>query len=185
MPNVQPGSQPPAGWQPPAPSRPLLRYLAIGVTVLLALGVIGNVTGPSSDRPASTPLGSSGAAVSRQSTRPPSTVSPAAPTLGAAPEGETVEARVVRVIDGDTIVVESGGQQYHVRYIGMDAPEAAAKNKPAEWMSGEATQANAALVAGKTVFLERDVSETDRFDRLLRDVWLRDGSSWTLVNLEL
>ena len=52
-------------------------------------------------------------------------------------------------------------------------------------MSPEATAANAALVEGKTVFLEKDVSEVDRYDRLLRYVWLTDGTRWTLVNLEL
>ena len=41
------------------------------------------------------------------------------------------------------------------------------------------------LVEGKEVFLEREVSDTDRFGRLLRDVWLVDGDSYVLVNLEL
>jgi micrococcal nuclease len=40
-------------------------------------------------------------------------------------------------------------------------------------------------VAGKTVVLEKDVSETDQYGRLLRYVWLQQGPSWTLVNLEL
>jgi micrococcal nuclease len=52
-------------------------------------------------------------------------------------------------------------------------------------MGPQATAANAALVAGKTVFLEKDVSEVDRFDRLLRYVWLTNGTAWILVNLEL
>ena len=33
--------------------------------------------------------------------------------------------------------------------------------------------------------LERDVSDTDHYDRLLRYVWLRDGDGWVFVNLEL
>ena len=43
-----------------------------------------------------------------------------------------------------------------------------------------------ALVEGREVILERDVSDTDQFDRLLRDVWIEDApGSWILVNLEL
>ncbi|MFC1957820.1 thermonuclease family protein [Chloroflexota bacterium] len=45
----------------------------------------------------------------------------------------------------------------------------------------EAWQANRKLVEGKEVRLERDVSETDKYGRLLRYVWV-DG---TLVNAEL
>jgi micrococcal nuclease len=52
-------------------------------------------------------------------------------------------------------------------------------------MGREASDANKALVAGRTVVLEKDVSETDRYGRLLRYVWLPDSAGWLLVNLEL
>ncbi len=105
------------------------------------------------------------------------------PTFG--PIGQTTEATVVRVTDGDTIVVAYGGTEYKVRYIGMDSPETVDPNRAVQWMGPQATTANAALVEGKTVFLEKDVSEVDQYDRLLRYVWLTDGTAWTLVNLEL
>ncbi|MBI4288903.1 MAG: thermonuclease family protein [Chloroflexi bacterium] len=80
--------------------------------------------------------------------------------------------QVVRVIDGDTVVVEGG---MRVRYIGIDAPE-----MDERW--GEAAkEANRSLVEGKRVRLERDVSETDRFGRWLRYVYV-DG---LMVNAEL
>jgi endonuclease YncB( thermonuclease family) len=101
------------------------------------------------------------------------------------PTGPTTEATVIRVIDGDTIVVAYGGEEHKVRYIGMDAPETKDPNSEVEWMGPQATVANTDLVEGKTVFLETDVSEVDQFDRLLRYVWLDDGTEWTLVNLEL
>ena len=53
------------------------------------------------------------------------------------------------------------------------------------WMGPEASSANEQLVAGQTVTLERDVSETDRFGRLLRYVWLTAPDGWLLVNQEL
>ena len=91
-------------------------------------------------------------------------------------------ARVVYVIDGDTIMVELNGREVRLRYIGIDAPETVKENAPVEWMGPEASAANKALVHGKTVYLEKDVSDTDRYGRLLRYVFLADG---TFVNGEL
>lgn len=52
-------------------------------------------------------------------------------------------------------------------------------------MGREASDANSALVEGRLVVLETDVSETDRYGRLLRYVWVADNATWLLVNLEL
>ncbi len=100
------------------------------------------------------------------------------------PTGATEEARVVRVVDGDTIVVDRGLGDERLRYIGMDTPETVKPGSSVEWMGREASAANRALVEGRAVILEKDVSETDRYGRLLRHVWLRDGI-WRLVDLEL
>lgn len=102
---------------------------------------------------------------------PPPPPSPPPPT--SLPVKQT--ARVVRVIDGDTIEVDIQGRRYRVRYIGVNAPEA---NQP---LGPEATVKNRELVEGKTVLLEKDVSETDRYGRLLRYVWV----GTLLVNAEL
>lgn len=80
--------------------------------------------------------------------------------------GET--ARVTSVIDGDTIDVEMNGVGYRVRYVGVNTPERGEVCYP------EATDANAALVTGRTVTLVRDVENTDRFGRLLRYVYVGD-----------
>lgn len=87
--------------------------------------------------------------------------------------GET--AYVVKVVDGDTIDVDIGGRVERLRYIGIDTPE---YNEPC---GTEATQANAALVAGKTVRLVRDITERDKYGRLLRYVYVGD----LLVEAEL
>ena len=102
-----------------------------------------------------------------------------------APSGPTEEAEVVRVVDGDTIIVELQGREERVRYIGIDAPESVRPSFPIEEWGREASAANADLVEGRSVVLERDVSDTDRFGRLLRYVWLRNDGEWLLVNLEL
>ncbi len=89
---------------------------------------------------------------------------------------------VTSVSDGDTIRVDLGGESLRVRYIGIDAPEV---GEGAEPFGAEATDANADLVEGRTVTLERDVSETDRFGRLLRHVWIETDAGWVLVGREL
>ena len=89
-------------------------------------------------------------------------------------EPVTVEAIVTRVIDGDTIEVNLGGSIYKVRYIGIDTPETVHPTQPVECFGQEASDKNSELVAGKTVRLEKDVSETDKYGRLLRYVWVGD-----------
>lgn len=73
--------------------------------------------------------------------------------------------KVTKVIDGDTVVIGSGET---VRYIGIDSPE---KN---DCFASEATNENKNLVLGKEVILEKDVSETDRYGRILRLVYIGD-----------
>jgi len=88
---------------------------------------------------------------------------------------------VTRVIDGDTIKVNITGTIYKVRYIGIDTPELDDTRPQFVALAQEATRYNRQLVAGKTVRLEKDVSETDRHGRLLRYVFVGD----TFVNAEL
>lgn len=104
------------------------------------------------------------------------------------PTSATQTAAVVRVIDGDTIVVDRGQGQEHLRYIGMDTPEIVKPGTPVQPFGPQAAAADDALVGGKTVTLEKDVSEVDRYDRLLRFVWLRDPtqpSGWLMVDRAL
>jgi micrococcal nuclease len=85
-------------------------------------------------------------------------------------------AQVVNVIDGDTIHVRlDNGETYRLRYIGMDTPERD------EYFYHQSTAVNKGMVAGKTVTLVKDVSETDRFGRLLRYVLVDN----LFVNYEL
>jgi micrococcal nuclease len=82
---------------------------------------------------------------------------------------ETTRARVIRVIDGDTIEIEG---KKKVRYIGVDTPETKKPRTPVQCFGQEAYLKNKELVEGHEVLLEKDVSETDRYGRLLRYVYL-------------
>ena len=110
------------------------------------------------------------------------TVAPMAFTEAAGPTGPTEVGTVVDVTDGDTIKVNIGGSVFSVRYIGIDTPELGSGVEP---FALEAEAANAVLLSGQQVVLEKDVSETDRFGRLLRYVWIQGSGGWLLVNLEL
>ena len=85
-------------------------------------------------------------------------------------QDQTREAVTVeQVVDGDTIVLEDGRT---VRYIGIDTPETKHPSQGQECFGQEASFRNKQLVEGKVIQLEKDVSETDRYGRILRYVWL-------------
>lgn len=90
-------------------------------------------------------------------------------SASAEPVQSAQQVLVTRVIDGDTIEIE-GGQR--VRYIGINTPETVDPRKATECFGPESSRENKELVEGKTVKLEKDVSETDKYGRLLRYVYL-------------
>jgi micrococcal nuclease len=100
---------------------------------------------------------------------------------GAADAGR---AEVVRVVDGDTIVVRIAGADERVRLIGIDTPESVDPRSPVDCFGPEASRATADLLPpGTPVRLVRDVEARDRFDRLLAYVYKVDDGSF--VNLTL
>lgn len=82
--------------------------------------------------------------------------------------------KVTRIIDGDTIVLEN---KKTVRYIGIDTPEIKHQKTKLQCFGEEASKKNKELVLGKIVRLEKDVSETDQYGRLLRYVFVPSASS--------
>lgn len=85
---------------------------------------------------------------------------------------ELEEAKVVRVVDGDTIVVNRGRGKERVRFVLVNTPETVHPNKAVEYYGKEASAFTKRQLTGRKVFLEKDVSERDRYGRLLRYVWL-------------
>ncbi len=98
--------------------------------------------------------------------------------------GEAGTGRIVRVVDGDTVVVDLGGNDEHVRLLGIDTPESVDPRSPVECFGKEAAARTAALLPpGTEVRLVRDVEARDRYSRLLAYLYrVHDG---TFVNLEL
>jgi micrococcal nuclease len=102
---------------------------------------------------------------------------------GGGSSGEEVSARVVRVVDGDTIVVSAGGREDRVRYIGVDTPESVKPGTPVQCFAKRASAENRRLVAGRRVRLVADAEARDRYGRRLAYVY-RAGDG-LLVNLAL
>lgn len=85
-------------------------------------------------------------------------------------EGERV--LVTEVVDGDTMKVSLQGQEKTVRLIGIDTPETVDPRRPVGCFGKEASREAKKLLEGKMVILQKDVSETDKYNRLLRLVFL-------------
>jgi micrococcal nuclease len=89
------------------------------------------------------------------------------------------EYQVIRVVDGDTIIVKKGATKLTIRLVGIDAPEVShAKNEPGQPFSQQSTKHLAGLVLNKTV----DVKShgPDRYGRTLGEVFL-DGNNINLA----
>ena len=93
-------------------------------------------------------------------------------------------ATVVKVVDGDTVVVETAGRTERVRLIGIDTPEATGGFLPVECFGDEATAFTRSLLPeGTEVRLTRDIEPRDRYDRLL--AYLHRAGDGMFVNLEI
>ncbi|MGB3346478.1 MAG: thermonuclease family protein [Candidatus Humimicrobiia bacterium] len=93
------------------------------------------------------------------------------------------EALVHYVYDGDTIRVVIDNKEYDVRYIGINTPEIDhSPDSPSEYYGYEAKEYNKQLVDKKYVYLAKDVSETDKYGRLLRYVWT---DTYNMINAVL
>jgi len=178
-----------------------------GAAALLAALILAGACGSALPTDTSTPgpgLGTVGPGATATTTAAP-TVQPTAtrrpiatattcrgtiPTSSAAlqgplrkPIGVTTTAALWYVVDGDTIRLTN---KDYVRLIGMDTPETVKPGTPVQPYGPQASADLKALLAGHaTVVLERDVSNTDHYGRLLRFVWIRDGTAWYQLDYEL
>ena len=86
---------------------------------------------------------------------------------------------VHRVVDGDTVVLETIGT---VRLIGVDTPETVDPRKPVQAFGAEASRFLHSLLDGQQVRLEFDQQRTDKYGRTLAYLYLPDN---TFVNREI
>lgn len=79
---------------------------------------------------------------------------------------------VTRVVDGDTVIAQVGGEELRVRLIGIDTPETVAPDQPVECFGPAASEFTHRRLEGEDVELEFDVERLDPYGRTLAYVWL-------------
>jgi endonuclease YncB( thermonuclease family) len=151
------------------------RFTLAVIALLIVTGLLAGCDSPLPAPPSPTAARPSATAEWTLPCAIPAPPSGAGSACTPAPRDKWVQATVVSITDGDTIQVRIGGETRKLRYIGMDTPERGQPGYTA------AKDVNAELVAGQTVYLEKDCREDDG-ERLLRYVWLADGR---MVNEEL
>ena len=99
------------------------------------------------------------------------------------PSADATTGQVVRVVDGDTVIVKIADVDTRVRLLNIDTPETRHPDKAVECFGPEATAFLAeTLPAGTEVGLDFDVERVDQYDRTLAALFLEDR---TLVNAEI
>ena len=99
--------------------------------------------------------------------------------------GPPEAVHVIRVIDGDTIVVSQAGRSGPFRLIGVDCPEAGGRGKPVEWFANESSAYVRSLLDVRSVYLEFDPTgnKIDRYGRTLAHVYRVPDRLW--INREI
>ncbi|HSI20345.1 MAG TPA: thermonuclease family protein [Verrucomicrobiae bacterium] len=115
---------------------------------------------------------------------PSPTPEPLPTTLSVVPAEATEQARVMRVVDGDTVRIEREGEEKVVRLIGINTPESVDPRKPVQCFGKEASLFATGILQDKEIRMSSDESQQDmdRYGRLLRYIYLLDG---TFVNEKL
>lgn len=86
------------------------------------------------------------------------------------------KAQVVRVVDGDTVELDLNGRREKVRLIGVNTPETVDPRRAVQAYGKEASAFTRNVLGGRTVHVERDVEQRDRYDRLLAYLYTEDGT---------
>jgi len=88
------------------------------------------------------------------------------------PQTSVEQLKVVSVTDGDTFRVNINGKTVPVRLIGYDAPELSHPTEPKQCFGQESKKALESLLLNKQIVMEKDKSDKDKYNRLLRYVWV-------------
>ncbi|MCK4892255.1 MAG: thermonuclease family protein [Candidatus Pacebacteria bacterium] len=94
--------------------------------------------------------------------------------------------KIIKVIDGDTVVVMIGGKNETIRLIGINTPEIVDPRRPVECFGREASKKVKEALINKRIRLEGDdaVSDKDEYGRLLRYIFLEDGTNFNKIMIK-
>ena len=91
---------------------------------------------------------------------------------------------IKKFVDGDTVLIDMSGSDEEIRFIGIDTPETHKPDTPIQCFGPDAAAYTKQRIGSDRIRLVADSLTTnrDRYDRLLRYVYLEDGTN---LNLEL
>ena len=140
---------------------PLWKKWLVGAGIAFVLMIVGAANAPAPDEPDSTPANQMAV---QTAARKPNDTYPV----------NLEKATVVKVVDGDTLAVNVAGEEKRVRLILVDTPESVhpdeSRNNEYGKMASDFTASQ--IKIGQTIYLQKDVSDVDKYGRLLRYVWL-------------
>lgn len=106
------------------------------------------------------------------------------PTLAISDESRLLEAKVVRILDGDTVLVDQNGKKIRIQLMAANAPEYIPSDRTPERYSIEARKFLVHLILDEPVLIQYDpIAPRDRFGR--RAAYLFRSPEMLCVNLEL
>ncbi|MBQ8379268.1 MAG: thermonuclease family protein [Clostridium sp.] len=101
-------------------------------------------------------------------------------------EGERYLAKVIRIIDGDTIKVLVEGREIVIRILLIDTPEIRHPKKPKEKFGEEASIfANEKLKVDSEIYIEFEGSMLDIYNRFLAHIWYKEDEELKLYQEEI
>mgnify|MGYP002154505032 CR=1 FL=1 len=81
---------------------------------------------------------------------------------------------VERIVDGDTAHIIIDGEKQKVRFTGINTPEYNPKKGISDHYGKEAFNYTKDQIKNKKVYLEKDMSDADKYGRLLRYIWIEE-----------
>lgn len=154
------------------PPASLAVFIVLALLIALRAGWDAGESSPAPDFP------SSSEPVPSAPSSPEPSQEPADKQAGVLVEGP---AKVVRVVDGDTLILRQAGEQYRVRLLGVDTPETVKEDTTVQQWGPEATEFTNSFVRQGEVRVELDKRRVDRFGRSLAYVYVGEK----MLNVEL
>lgn len=95
-----------------------------------------------------------------------------------------INAKVIKVTDGDTLTVSYNNQEFKVRMLDVDTPESVKSGVPAQPYSQEASDFTKEILTNKNIRLIFEKGTTDQYGRLLAHIVLEDGTFYNATLIQ-
>lgn len=153
------------------------KWITTIIVIILSMGALGS-TEKTEQKPAIEEAKNNTAVVDTQEIKSAGTTNPEEKPIETLRKSDAILFKVSKVIDGDTLDIDMNGKTERIRLIGMDTPETVDPRKVVQCFGKEASGKTKEMLNGKMVSIEADNSqgERDKYDRLLRYVYLEDGT---------